>query len=284
MELKQNRTLIDYAIQNCPLSKFIDSLDNNGELSKVEIESELHSLERNQKTKVEEFFAILSKNYSFINTHCKDIEIYCCSYLNYWLDKKKDKNDKGVNYKGWQVIEKLWNQLKNKSPFPCERKYNVKSLTEKDKCIDFMVYCVNKEELKNKCRNPGDEKGFKDVFCKNFNDYTYKYYNKFNSESFCLDCATGYNDYIPAFPESCTLYDMPKTFPKYDTSTKTISEDTSKNSIINCLQPKVSFSISTLPWKYGLYGVSSLIGFSCLSIFLYKVKRINSQSINIIIL
>ncbi|CAG9472698.1 unnamed protein product [Plasmodium vivax] len=266
--------------KGCKLSQYINGLDNNIGIDRVQIKDQLQSVEQDKQHEVEAFFAILSKNYTSINTYCKGIETYCYSYLNHWLDKQKQSNKISVSNATWEVIENSWDILKQNDKFSCERKRYVESLPEKDKCIDLMVYCVNREELKNQCKNPEDGEEFKETFCKNFNEYTNKYYNKFNSESFCLDCTTRYNDYIPAFHESCTLYDIPKTFPKYYNSTNTISEDTSKNSIKNCLQPKVSFSISTLPWKYGLYGVSSLIGFSCLSIFLYKKRTRGSFSSN----
>ncbi|VVA00081.1 PIR protein [Plasmodium vivax] len=268
---------LQQAEKECPLTKFIDSLDDEKNLNEVYIEHDLVSIESDKKEAVKLFLSKLSRNYSYMNECNSDIKIYCCAYLNHWLDKQK-QSDK-ISDAASRVIENSWDTLKQSANSSCERKRYVESLSEKDKCIDFMVYCVNRDELKNKFEETDYADYYKGEYCSNFNEFTNKYYKQFNAESSCLDCTTHYNNYVLKLSENCTIHNIPKTFPKCDTSTNKISEDTSRKSIKNCPQSKVSFSISTLPWKYGLYGVSSLIGFLCLSVFLYK-KRTHGSFIS----
>ncbi|SCA83792.1 hypothetical protein PVT01_000108800 [Plasmodium vivax] len=101
---------------------------------------------------------------------------------------------------------------------------------------DFMVYCVNRDELKHKCQQNDD--GLKSTYCDNFNKYTNHYYTHFTKNVTCLSDTN--NDIHPnwKFSDTCTLHDMAKTFPKYETSSQTIVDDTSRGSINKCEDPE----------------------------------------------
>ncbi|KMZ96364.1 hypothetical protein PVNG_06234 [Plasmodium vivax North Korean] len=172
------------------------------------------------------------------------------------------------------------------------------------KCVDFMVYCVNKDELKYKCEHP-DQERFKDTYCQNFNDFTEKYYNEFINHRKCLNETNNYNNYNWTFSDNCTLHNAPKTFPKYDTNTRKIMDDKSRNpikkcknneasSIIDCYMlegvpvtsEELTSVINTSRMKNGIYAGSSFIGFLSLALYLYKVKKnfVKCKYFNIIII
>ncbi|KMZ76993.1 hypothetical protein PVIIG_05382 [Plasmodium vivax India VII] len=290
---------LDSAIKNCPLTKFIDSLDITPSTGRVDIENELKSIESDQHNAIKIFYSRLKNYYSSIPSQYEDIKTYCCSYLNFWLNKEKEKKSTSepyINTNGWQVIENLWEMLNG--PFSCKRKRFEKSTEDQKKCIDFMVYCVNREVLKKECVDTKDNY-LKQLYCTNFDNFTNKYYEEFKKAIPCLRNTN--KDYNWTFSDTCTLHNMAITFPKYnDTIGKIMDvntrnqikkcENNEESSIIDCYMlegvpvtfEEVSPSIDISPWKFGFYGGSSLLGFLCLSVFLYKVKKINSQNIHIL--
>ncbi|EDL42637.1 variable surface protein Vir3, truncated, putative, partial [Plasmodium vivax] len=166
-----------------------------------------------------------------MTTHCTHIKKNCCSYLNYWLDKKRKEKVIGVNDAAWQVIEKLWGTLKNSS-VSCKRQHYDEPLVDMKKCFDFMVYCVNRDELKHKCQQNDD--GLKSTYCDNFNAYTKHYYEHFTKKVTCLRDTNKDIHYNWKFSDTCTLHNMAKTFPKYDKSRQKIVDDTSRLPINKC--------------------------------------------------
>ncbi|KMZ81704.1 hypothetical protein PVIIG_06143 [Plasmodium vivax India VII] len=223
---------LDSAIQNCPLTKFIKSLDSTPSTEPVNIENELKSIETDQHDAIKIFYSRLKNYYASITSQYEHIKTYCCSYLNFWLNKEKEKKLTGesyININGWQVIENLWGMLNGH--FSCKRKRYEKSTDDQKKCIDFMVYCVNREELKKQCVDTKN-KYHKQQYCTNFDKFTNKYYEEFKKEIPCLRNTN--KDYNWTFSDTCTLHNMAITFTKYNASTGKIMDDKSRNQIKKC--------------------------------------------------
>ncbi|KMZ96114.1 hypothetical protein PVNG_05882 [Plasmodium vivax North Korean] len=277
----------------CKLSAFIKSLDNDPKIEKVDIDSYLSSVKKDQKDTVREIYSQLKSLYYSIGTQEENIKSYCCFYLNYWLDKKKKDyiTEKCIDDDAWQVIEKLWGTLKNPS-VSCKRQHYYEPSVDKEKCVDLMVYCVNRDELRQLCEQ-ADEAGFKSTYCDNFNEFTNHYYTHFTSKVKCLRDTNKYIHYNWRFSDSCTLHNMSKTFPKYDERNQTIVDDTTRNPInkcnvhedsgtIDCYMldgvpvtfEELSTTINVIPLKYGVYAGSSFLGFLSLGIYLYKVNKL----------
>ncbi|SCA59987.1 VIR protein [Plasmodium vivax] len=275
------------AEDECPLSKFINILDNDIGIGQVNIKNELASIESNQKQNVEQFFSKLKKNYSSITTYCADIKENCCSYLNYWIDKQRVNKVISVNNVAWIVIDKLWNTLKNSS-ISCDRKHYNKPFVDMEKCAEFMVYCVNRNELRKHCEQDDE---LKNEYCRNFNEYTKNYYNQFSKKVTCLRDTNKDIHYNWQFSDTCTLHNVARTFPKYDTNSETIVDDTSRKPInkcedsgesktINCyMLDGVPVTLEELPTidmillKHGIYAGTSILGFFSLGLYLYKKTR-----------
>ncbi|VUZ99454.1 PIR protein [Plasmodium vivax] len=215
-------------------------------------------------------------------------------YLNFWLDEKKkskQKQELGINDEGWEFVENLWDRLKGNNSFSCKRKSQKINMDHKKTCIDFMVYCVNRDELKQICEQD-DEDGLKEDYCDNFNKYTKHYYDHFTSKVTCLRDTNKYVHYNWRFSDTCTLHNMAKTFPKYDPSKKYIVDDATRQPIEKCESRKtldtidcymldgvpvtleeLSTTIDVIPLKYDIYAGSSFLGFFSLGLYLYKKTR-----------
>ncbi|EDL42702.1 variable surface protein Vir3, truncated, putative, partial [Plasmodium vivax] len=185
---------------------------------------------------------MLKSLYSSIARQEDNIKSFCCFYLNYWLNKQRKEKLINVNVDAWQVIEKLWGTLKNSS-VSCKRKYYDEPWDDMKKCVEFMVYCVNRDELQKHCENPSDV-GFKSMYCNNFNIYTKHYYDQFTKKVTCLRDTNKDIHYNWKFSDTCTLHNMAKTFPKYDKSRQKIVDDTSRLPINKCEDPGDSRTIN----------------------------------------
>ncbi|KMZ76871.1 hypothetical protein PVIIG_06011 [Plasmodium vivax India VII] len=284
-----------HAEDDCSLSKFIKYLDDANGTGRIDFEEEIKITDEAQKNNVLLFFTNLQKIYSSITTNYLNIRNQCCSYLNFWVDKKKEEKGTGksdISVESWEVVENLWDRLKGNNSFSCKRNSHKISMDYKQTCYDFMVYCVNREELQKHCKNP-TEPSQQDIYCSNFNEYTKHYYDEFKNKIKCLNDSNKYMHYNWRFSDSCTLHNMAKTFPNYESSSQTIVEDTSRGSInkcedsgdsrtINCYMldgvpvtlEELSTTINVIPLKYGIYAGTSFLGFLSLGIYLYKVNEL----------
>ncbi|KNA01611.1 hypothetical protein PVNG_06000, partial [Plasmodium vivax North Korean] len=240
----------------------------------LKYENEFNVIASEKREEAKFLFSQLKANYDSVIKYKENIRTQCCFYLNYWLEEKKAKKQTTIDDLGWEIVEKLWDTLKSSS-FSCDRKTYKNPSDEKEKCVDFMVYCVNKDELKYKCEHPEDEL-FKNQYCQNFNEFTKNHYEKFIDDKKCLNETNNYNNYNWTFSDSCTLYNAPKTFPKYDSNTGKISDDKTKVSIKKCQNgvksvipdcymfqgvpvtyEELTSVINTSLMKYGIYAGSS---------------------------
>ncbi|KMZ76917.1 hypothetical protein PVIIG_05803 [Plasmodium vivax India VII] len=283
-----------HAEDDCPLSKFIKYLDDAKGTGRIDFEEEIKIIENTQREKVLGFFIKLQEIYSFITADYLNIRNQCCSYLNFWLDEKKkskEKQELDINDEGWKIVENLWDRVKGNNSFSCKRKSQKISMDYKKTCYDFMVYCVNRDKLKQKCEQD-DKDGLKKQYCDNFNDYINHYYKHFTDNVTCLKGSKNDIYFNWRFSDLCTLHDMAKTFPKYESSSQSIEDDKTRQQIKKCQSHEeikttncymldgvpVTLeelpTIDVIPLKYGVYAGSSFIGFFSLGLYLYKVTKL----------
>ncbi|VVA00357.1 PIR protein [Plasmodium vivax] len=214
------------------------------------------------------------------------------THMMFGLKKEEKRADESViSAEAWEIVESLWDRLKGNNSFSCKRKSHKINMDHKKTCIDFMVYCVNRDELQKYCLQDGDE--LKDDYCRNFNEYTKNYYVQFAKQVTCLRDTNKDIHYNWKFSDTCTLQNMAKTFPKYDPSSQKIVDDTSRNPINKCEDPgdsrtincymlggvpvrleELSTTSNVNPLKYGIYVGSSFLGFISLGLYLYKVNKL----------
>ncbi|SCA60201.1 hypothetical protein PVT01_000078500 [Plasmodium vivax] len=161
-------------------------------------------------------------------------------YLNLWLDEQKGKhvNDESdISNEDWQTVENLWETLKREqgTHHQCKRQHEEKNISEYRKRINLISYCMNRDYLKSLCLSSGRPDGYKEQICKSFSDYTSHYYNELVQEIDCIDKESDIMRYKYHISNDCTLYDIPKTFPKCETHSQNIVEnDNSKTNIREC--------------------------------------------------
>ncbi|KMZ82445.1 hypothetical protein PVIIG_06201 [Plasmodium vivax India VII] len=221
----------------CPFSRFIQRINKDPGLHYYSMYIDLSSVETSQRSKIEKLLILLERNYKDVGFRDEIIKKVCCNYLNYWLDKQKEiyvTPNSGINNDTWKIIESYWEGLKVHSTHICDRKIYDKSLSEKEKYIDFMVYCVNRDHLKKKCLQASDIYGYKKKYCNIFNEFTTKYYNEFTTKIPCLDNTNNDSIYTYIFSDDCTLQDMSKTFPEYDFDSESIVVGNSRKPIEKC--------------------------------------------------
>ncbi|SBT57071.1 PIR Superfamily Protein [Plasmodium ovale wallikeri] len=202
----------------CPLSKFIKLLDDKNDLERYEGDDLLQEILKDENETLKTVGPILLKIYSTL-FRWNEIKDQSCIYLNYWLDKKKElylKSIPDIENSHWQLIEGLWNSLQYGNTYntKCQRKYAKETIDKREKRINLMVYCKNRDHFKSKCditRGKGHQ-----YYCTNLPKYIEKHYNIFKTESDCLNIKDKVDDYSSYISKDCNLYDIHETFPQYD--------------------------------------------------------------------
>ncbi|SBT73277.1 Plasmodium vivax Vir protein, putative [Plasmodium ovale] len=223
----------------CYLSQFIDRLKRNPELNRYPPDIKLETIEPEEKRDIiKNVYSMLDRNYASIGIYDRNIKTQCCNYLNYWLDTLKEKYvtvNKEVNDKEWKFVEDLWDNLKSNvtSNFTCERYMDGKSLEEKKKRINLMVYCVNRDELKDWCGKTSGSRS--QNYCTVLPAYVKKNYELLVEENQCLKHKERDEDYEFHYSDKCSLHDIPNTFPDYQVEGGILSEKpSSRNPLTYC--------------------------------------------------
>ncbi|SCA60690.1 Plasmodium vivax Vir protein, putative [Plasmodium vivax] len=221
------------------LNKLINRLhDKEGKRFCVYTTGYLHSIEETNNKTLKNIGPSLECAYSFVTAHSGKPLIDLCKYLNLWLDEQKGKhvNDESdVSNEDWKTVENLWERLKGEQDthYQCVRQYKEKNISDISKRIDLMSYCMNRDYFKRLLRSSGRSDSYKKEICKSFSDYTNDYYNKLIEGIGCINNRNDNNVYKYEISEDCTLYNIPKTFPKCEAHSLNIVEnDNSKKNII----------------------------------------------------
>ncbi|SCA60012.1 VIR protein [Plasmodium vivax] len=197
------------------------------------------SVEGTHKQTLKNIGCSLEWGYSYLTVHGDKTLTDLCTYLNLWLDVQNSiyENDKSnVNEEDWQIVEKLWNDLYvHHGSSKCIRQKDSHNISDKEKHMELLEYCMYRDHIKEKCENAIKYTGYIQPFCPVLSEYTDKYYNKFKSENICLENSGKDKHYKYYVSEECNLYDMPQTFPEYDSVKKQIlNKKNSRKPIDNC--------------------------------------------------
>ncbi|SCA83675.1 hypothetical protein PVT01_000086000 [Plasmodium vivax] len=158
-------------------------------------------------------------------------------YLNLWLNEQKKIHiniTPGITEKQWNHVEKIWKQIEaHDSISKCARQEDGHEISHIQERKKLKTYCINRDYYKSLFQSSSGSEYFLSQRCKGFSDYTSKYYVELVSGIDCIDKKSDIEDYKYHISGDCTLYDIPKTFPKCDETTQTIVDvDNSKTNII----------------------------------------------------
>ncbi|SBT83460.1 PIR protein [Plasmodium ovale] len=222
--------------QKLPTNKYSQELNSENSLNMYYNSTTFTSVMTSGGEKLKKIAAMLQKNYAGLHMYLQDRYDHCDD-LNYWLEEKKDnhKIEEPVDHdNSWSLIDQLWNKLQYQT-FPnnkCNRKNINKPLTERKKRKDLQHFCENRNHLRSTCKKAKDGKFQSDDNCKNLSDYVEKSYTRFTKENECMPNRSELTDYFLHINESCSLYDMPRTFPSYTFETNVITENLIKRTPI----------------------------------------------------
>ncbi|SCA59797.1 VIR protein [Plasmodium vivax] len=171
-----------------------------------------------------------------------------CKYLNLWLDEQKrtNKNDISViTDEQWKRIDQLWNDLDASEVIPkCKRHQDINNISDKKKHMELFTYCLYRDHIIEMCEKTIKYTSSIPYSCSSLSEYTDNYYEKFKSENICLDNSVEDNHYKYYVSQECSLYNMPKTFPKFDSYYKKILyENNSREPINKCINTIESYGL-----------------------------------------
>ncbi|SBT01988.1 PIR Superfamily Protein [Plasmodium ovale curtisi] len=288
----------------CPLLKFIKLLDDKNNLEPYEGDVSLQEILKDENETPKAVGPLLIKNYSTL-FRWNQIKDQSCIYLNYWLDKKKElylKSISDVENSHWHLIEGLWNSLQDGNAYntKCQRKYENETIYKREKRMNLMVYCNNRDYFKSRCDITRDNAN--QYYCTNLPKYIDKHYKIFKTDNDCLNIKNKVNDYSSYISEDCNLYDIHETFPQYDSYSGNILVNTNtRDSIckyVDNVVPKDSFertdeevleassiksTQASAPWVSLPYVGLTLIGLFFLFLFIYRYTTLGSSLRSLII-
>ncbi|KMZ95946.1 hypothetical protein PVMG_06173 [Plasmodium vivax Mauritania I] len=216
----------------CPLNRFINALkDNDNNYEKFSTEDELQDIVALNNVTLKNIACSVYKGYTKLTAYEEDDRKTFCNYLNLWLDEQKSiyvKDKKEINDHQWEYIEKIWERLSREErerSRVCERQKQEKNSSDITKRINLMVYCVNRECIKKYCENAiRSNKNIEDK-CQNFSLYTDKSHKELTQGVTCIDNTDEIDNYKYHISDKCSLYNMSKTFPVFNSDKKAILDD-----------------------------------------------------------
>ncbi|CAG9482882.1 unnamed protein product [Plasmodium vivax] len=182
----------------------------------------------------------LVSGYRFLYAFSGEKLVSLCKYLNFWLDEQKSKHvirNSIVSEEEWEKVENLWTKLMQVRAVDhqCKREHEEKDISDYSTRIELMSYCINRDYFKGLCQSPTGSVGFRSQKCNSFSNYTSEYYVKLIKGIDCVDKNSEIMNYKYHISGDCTLYNIPKTFPKCDENTLTIVDvDNTKTDIKRC--------------------------------------------------
>ncbi|KMZ89647.1 hypothetical protein PVMG_05932 [Plasmodium vivax Mauritania I] len=198
------------------------------------------SVEITQKETLKNIVSSVVCGYNYLTIFVDETLTDLCKYLNLWLDEQKGKHvidEPDVSKEDWQAVENLWERLKGEkdADHQCKRQHTEKTTSEYSKRIDLMSYCINRDYFKNLFHSSGVSESYNANICEVFSNYINENYEKLIRDINCIDKKSDIKDYKYHISEDCTLYDIPRTFPKCKAHGPTFVEnDNSKENIIKC--------------------------------------------------
>ncbi|SCA60771.1 VIR protein [Plasmodium vivax] len=194
----------------------------------------LKSVDHTKRKKLKNIGCSIECGYRYLTAFDANTLTDLCEYLNLWLDVQRSTHIKGISTitdEQWSLIDKLWNDLdKHEDISKCKRQQDSYDISDKKKHMELLEYCMYRDHIKKWCEYAIKYPIYTQYYCTALSQYTNEYYNKFKSENPCLDNSATDNLYKYYVSQECNLYDMPKTFPKFDLHSKKVLYE--NNSII----------------------------------------------------
>ncbi|KMZ89615.1 hypothetical protein PVMG_06072 [Plasmodium vivax Mauritania I] len=202
----------------------------------------LHSIDGTNRETLKNIGCSVECGYSFLGAFDGKLLTNLCKYLNFWLDEQKSTHINGISVitdEQWNLIDEIWNDVyANDGSSKCKRQQNIYNTSEKKKHMELFTYCIYRDHIIEMCENTIKHASNIPYFCSSLSEYTDKYYEKFKSDNNCLDNSANDNHYKYYVSQDCSLYDMNKTFPKFNSRyKKIIYENNSRESINECINP-----------------------------------------------
>ncbi|SBT57424.1 PIR Superfamily Protein [Plasmodium ovale wallikeri] len=260
--------------QELPANKYANELNRENSLEMYYGSATFTSVMTSGGEKLKKIAAMLHKNYAGLHMYLQD-RYDRCDDLNYWLEEHKDnhKIEEPVDHhNSWSLIDQLWHKLQYQI-YPnnkCNRENINRPIEERKKRKNLQHFCENRKHLRSMCKKAKDGNFQNDDNCKNLSKYVEKSYTRFKEENECMPNRSEGTDYFLHIQDSCSLYDMPKTFPSYTFETNVITENLiNRTPIKNCKEDNI-FPSNSCP-RVGAVPETEVSGGSSnyLGIFLY---------------
>ncbi|KMZ96135.1 hypothetical protein PVNG_06031 [Plasmodium vivax North Korean] len=180
--------------------------------------------------------------YSYLTAFGDNILTNLCIYLNLWLDEQKRtyfNDNSGITEEEWKIVEKLWNNFEtNNIKSKCARKEDAQNISHIKERMKLLTYCINRDYIKKLCE-PKMRSGYNiSPVCDALYDFIEDHYTTFSKENKCIDYSDEHRDYRYHISEDCTLYNMSKTFPVFNSDKKAIldydNDDNVRKAIKQC--------------------------------------------------
>ncbi|SCA60452.2 hypothetical protein PVC01_000065600, partial [Plasmodium vivax] len=173
--------------------------------------------------------------YNYLTAFGDETLINLCKYLNLWLDVQKSiyvNGESNVSEEDWQIVENVWDDLdRHYGSSKCRRQEDRYDISNKKKHMELLKYCIYRDHIKKRCESIIKHNSNIQRYCPALSEYTDKKYEEFKSENTCLDNSDGDNLYKYYVSDECTLYNMSKTFPVFDSGKKAILDDDNDDNI-----------------------------------------------------
>ncbi|KMZ79553.1 hypothetical protein PVIIG_00827 [Plasmodium vivax India VII] len=211
-------------------------------------ENYLHSIVDTNKETLNNIGCSIECGYRYLTAFDANTLTNLCEYLNLWLDVQRSTHIKGISTitnEQWSLIDKLWNDLdKHEDISKCKRQQDSYDISDKKKHMELLEYCMYRDHIKKRCEKVIGYTSIAQKICPAFSQYTDKYYKEFKKKNDCLDNSATDNLYKYYVSEECSLYNIPKTFPKFDlNSKKVLYEHNSRRAINKCTNTIESYGL-----------------------------------------
>ncbi|KMZ88832.1 hypothetical protein PVBG_05628 [Plasmodium vivax Brazil I] len=202
-------------------------------------EGYLKSVDHTKKEALKNIGCSVECGYNYLTVFNDKTLTDLCMYLNLWLDVQKSKHVNGdyrITEGEWSNIEEIWNNLlKNDPSSKCRRETNGYNISNKEKYMKLLSYCLNRDYIKSLCESNRSFSINVSPVWYAFYVFTEENYETFYEEYKCIDYSVEPKEYSYHISDDCTLYDMAKTFPKINVHDKIILYgDKSRKAIEQC--------------------------------------------------
>ncbi|KMZ82958.1 hypothetical protein PVIIG_05253 [Plasmodium vivax India VII] len=229
LDFHNNTPNIESYVESSSLHELISTLNDTKYENCHELNLDIFkSVDAAHKVTLKNIGCNLEWGYRFLSAFNGKPLTDLCEYLNLWLDEQKRTHvngKSGITEEEWQTVETLWNNVQTYYIIPkCARKDNGHNISHIQDRMKLMTYCIYRDYIKRLCE-PSMRSGFNisDV-CFAFYEFMKEHYATFYKEDHCIDYSDEPTKFSYNISDECTLYNMTKTFPVFDSNLQTILE------------------------------------------------------------